>query len=185
MPTPLITIASYQLAHDLLDGPLAVNFKHVISINNPHTGAPRPLANHPGRHLVLEFHDYTRSSPFGGLDVVRLPSPEHVRRILEFAEGVRPDEHLLVHCAAGISRSSAAALAVIASRLEPSEESARRAVDELLDVKEAIRPNEDMVEYTDAALGYSGHLAAAWATTFGRGWTVPRRLADLEPDDFQ
>lgn len=184
MPIPPITIASYQLAHELLGSAAGMRFKHVISINNPDEEPPRTIGDHPGRHLFLEFHDVTREHTWGDATP---PTRRHLERVVEFAGGILPDEPVLVHCAAGVSRSSAAALAVIASRLEPSEASATRAYEALLEAKQAIRPNEDMVAHTDQLLGYDGHLVRGWNRLFGgHGSTIwmPPSLADLEPDDF-
>lgn len=182
MPVPPITIASYQFAYDLLGSVPGSKFKHVISINNPTEDPPRPLRNHPGRHLVLHFHDTTRGSGLGGVP----PRRRDVAQILEFARGIGPDDPVLVHCTAGISRSSAAALAVIASKLEPSRSSAQRAFRELLDVKDTIRPNTDMVALADAQLGYGGELVACWHRVWGGSELIwmPPELADLEPEDF-
>jgi predicted protein tyrosine phosphatase len=152
MTLPRITIASYELANDLLGSTAGLVYDHVISINNPKEEPPRPLRAHQGRHLVMHFHDIT--GPGGGGMVP--PSRKDVKRIIEFAEDIEEDHDVLVHCAAGISRSSAAALAVIASKLRPSPSNAQRAIKEVLDVKSIIHPNRDMVVDTDKLLGYGG-----------------------------
>jgi len=90
---------------------------------------------------------------------------------------------------AGISRSSAAALAVIASKLAgaPDIKRATRAFSELLDVKREIHPNRDMVEYIDEQLEFKGSLVKARGMVFGGGelvW-VPPQLDALEPEDFE
>ena len=85
-----------------------------------------------------------------------------------------------IHCAAGISRSSGAALAVIASKLEPGPASAMKAVQEVMKIKQIIHPNQNMVVDADDILGYQGSLAAAYRSTFQGGellWVPP------EPDE--
>lgn len=182
MTLPNITIASYQLAYDLLGSTVGLQFQHVISINNPKEEPPRPLQQHPGRHLVLHFHDITGPSGGGML----APSTKDVKDILEFAEGIELQDEVLVHCAAGISRSSAAALGIIASKLEPSAENGTRAVQEVLNIKSIIHPNRDMVVDVDKLLGYQGALLAAHGAAFEGSellW-LPPGLRDMEPEDF-
>lgn len=183
MTFPNITISSYQHAYDLLGSTVGLQFKHVISINNPKEHPPRPLADHPGRHLILHFHDIT-GPPAGD---VYGPSRKDVEDILEFAEDIEQDHDVLVHCAAGISRSSAAALGILASKLEPSKENGARAIKELLDVKRVIHPNTDMVADIDHLLEYDGHLVKALHDVFGDQevlW-MPPELEALTPDDFE
>jgi predicted protein tyrosine phosphatase len=188
MTVPRITIASYQLAYDLLGSAPGLAFKHVISINNPEEEPPRPLKKHPGRHLVLHFHDLTRDSGRSSLPYAPemvLPSAEDVSKILDFAEDIEEDHDVLVHCAAGISRSSAAALGIIASKVEPR--SAREAIKELLDVKRTIHPNRDMVTDIDKQLGYEGRLVQAYGLAFNGGELIwmPPELENLDPDAFE
>lgn len=181
MTLPSITIASYQFAYDLLASAVSSKFTHVISINNPGEEPPRSLKAHQGQHLLLAFHDIT-DPPSGGMVP---PSRKDVEKILAFAENIEPEHEVLVHCAAGISRSSAAALAIIASKLEPTAANAQLAIETLLAIKDIIHPNHNMVVDTDHLLGYGGHLRAAYASTFEGGsllW-MPASLRDLEPED--
>jgi predicted protein tyrosine phosphatase len=165
---PRLHIASYQLAEGLLSSPVAARITHVVSINDPETGPPRDLEGHPGQHLVLHFHDVP--APGHGWTV---PSREHVQKILQFADQLDERHEVLVHCAAGISRSSAAALAIIASKLEPSPRSGLEAVRRVMNVKKSIYPNTLMVEFTDGILGYRGTLMSAHRSTFGEPFVIP------------
>jgi len=177
---PNITIASFELADELLGSTVGGQFQHVISINNPGESPPRPLRDHPGRHLVLYFHDITDPASYGGLVP---PSTEDMRKILKFAEGIKGGQDVLVHCAAGISRSSAAALAILASKLEPSSESAFQAIQEIMQAKKIVHPNQNMVVDADKLLGYGGALIAAYRSVFSDGpliW-MPFELMSLEP----
>ena len=96
---------------------------------------------------------------------------EDVRRILAFGARIMPvlrerQKKLLIHCYAGVSRSSAAALAILAQDklaqgLPPTRETARLALRELLEACEATpKPNMLMGDFIDAALGFNGALAA-------------------------
>lgn len=160
---PDIVIASRDLASNLLRRSF-VAFRHVISINDGDDHPPRVVQNRPGRNLILRFHDITHEDE----DLVP-PCGNDVAKIISFADGIQPQETVLVHCNAGISRSSAAALTVIASMLEPTKKNAERAVEELLRVKEAIRPNWLMVKFADEQLSYKGTLLGAYREAFGAG----------------
>jgi hypothetical protein len=70
----------------------------------------------PPEQLVLRFDDI--SIPMDGYIE---PNEVDIKRALSFADKIG-DGPLLVHCHAGISRSSAIALAIIAERLGPGKE---------------------------------------------------------------
>lgn len=63
--------------------------------------------------LRLYFDDISERTGFGVV-----PEAEHVREVLSWAEG---KERFLVHCAAGISRSSAMAFAIACLHHPPEE----------------------------------------------------------------
>lgn len=160
---PDIDILSRQHARDLLRH-VSSKVEHLVSISDPKDGPPREVESHHGRKLVLVFDDY--SDPASG---IVLPSQNDVERVVEFSKGIRPGEYVLCHCNAGISRSSAAALAIIAARMNPSAENAMTAVAELVRIKNMVHPNKRMVSFADEILGYGGDLRRAHASTFQGG----------------
>ena len=91
------------------------------------------------------------------------PRQEHVAALLEFGRDLMiepPDDaHLLVHCHAGISRSSAAMTLILAQGLP--HVSGKSIVGEVLRIREKAWPNLRMVEMGDAMLGRDGELVAA------------------------
>ena len=98
-----------------------------ISINNPDEEPPPALKGHPGKHLILHFHDISQAnSPSSQLAGFLPPEQQDVQHIIKFAEDMDSSSEVLCHCAAGISRSSAAALIIIASKLEPGTVSPSR-----------------------------------------------------------
>ena len=152
--TPSISIASYDLAEDLLGSRVGFQFTHIISINNPGEEPPKPLENHPGKHLILHFHDISVNPGKGNFTT---PGLDHVKAIIKFAETMDSNSNVLSHCAAGISRSSAAALIIIASKMEVSSINAMKAIQDVLAIKNIIHPNAIMVRLADEEL--SGDLA--------------------------
>ena len=182
--TPSISIASYDLAEDLLGSTVGLQFSHVISINNPEEEPPKPLENHPGKHLVLHFHDISVNPGKGNFTN---PGRDHVKAIIKFAKTMTSSSNVLSHCAAGISRSSAAALIIIASKMEVSSINAMKAIQDVMAIKQIIHPNAIMTRMADEELGWDGRLMAAHSSTFTGGdllW-MPPELENLTPEDIK
>lgn len=113
------------------------------------------------KHLKLTFHDI--SEPMEGFNP---PRREHVEQIVDFAAGWDRSEPLLIHCWAGISRSTAAALTTMCL-LHPDADEADLAR-ELRRISPSATPNRLMVGYADDILARRGRLVAA-AEAIGRG----------------
>ncbi|MDB5503717.1 MAG: hypothetical protein JWR89_3619 [Tardiphaga sp.] len=112
------------------------------------------------RHLQLTFHDITVPTP--GLIP---PDTETMQAILGFGRDAAPERPMLIHCWAGISRSSAAAY-VIACDRNPGFESEMAA--ELRRRSPSVTPNRLMVQLADDLLGRRGVMVDAIAR-IGRG----------------
>lgn len=170
-----ILIASADEAERILLSDESARIDGLISINDP--GKPPPdavvLAN---LRLVLHFHDTSQHHDEPGLQGLKPPHPADTRRIIGFAASFDPGATLLIHCGHGISRSAAAALTVLASRVEPSHPAARKVMCDLMAIKRGLSPNQAMVHYADDALGWSGKLFAAYRLAFKAGsaiWSPP------------
>ena len=110
----------------------AAGVTHVLSILGPNSPDPPELAAFaPHRRLILRFHDVVEPQP----DQIA-PTREDVERLLVFGREVSetPEAHLLVHCRAGVSRSTAAA-ALILMQANPEWPASAA-----LDAVAAIRP---------------------------------------------
>lgn len=127
----------------------------VVTVEDPgrRNGLRFHSSPHPD-HIVLRFEDVDVVD-----ETVAMPRPGHVDAVLRFARE-NPDGTLLVHCKAGIARSTALALAVIADRLGPGRE--REAVAELLSARPEAAPNLLMLGFADDLLERSGRLVEAW-----------------------
>ena len=84
---------------------------------------------------------------------------EDVRKIIRLAEDLRSRRgRVLIHCEAGVSRSTAAALVMYACWLGPGRE--REAMIRVLAQRPIAIPNRRIVELADRLLDRRGRLAA-------------------------
>lgn len=134
---------------------------HVLTLLGPEAKDPTCGDAH---HLILRFNDIT--APMVGYTA---PSAGTVRSILDFGTRWRAaatGAPLLVHCFAGISRSTAAAYILACAFAEPGRED---------DIAMALRgasptatPNRLMIELADGALSREGRMIRA-VESLGRG----------------
>lgn len=148
----------------------------------PRSRLPAMLQAHaPGRVIALRSPDaqlYSFDLPRGAVldlafnDVAEdregLVSPQaaHVAALLDFAGAWDRRAPLLIHCYAGISRSTAAAL-VVAAALAPQRDEAELA-QTLRRLAPEATPNPYLVRLADEMLGRDGRLAEA-VRGIGRG----------------
>jgi len=130
----------------------------VVSLLDPEGSFPDLGPDYVGRHLRLGFHDIC----VPGEHLV-MPSAEHVAALLGFLRAWDRNDPLLIHCRAGISRSTAAAF-VAACYANPDTSEYEIAV-ALRRAAPLARPNETLVRLADAALGRSGRMSEAIAAT--------------------
>lgn len=132
---------------------------HVLSILDPGWPEPDEFDRwEPHDRLQLRFNDVIDD---GSDREVKPPTAEHVARLLEFGRSLPPvgSVHLLVHCHAGISRSTAAAILVLAQR-DPTRD-AHDIVDQIARRRPQAWPNLRMIEMGDRMLGREGGLVDA------------------------
>ncbi len=111
-----------------------------------------------------------------------LPARGHVEEILRFGadlaawKAVKGEGHLLVHCHAGVSRSTAAMLCLLAqANPEQDEESL---FERLRRIRPRAWPNSLLVGHTDDLLGRGGRLTAALSRHYGLQIRRDPSLAD-------
>jgi len=140
----------------------AAGVSHVLSILNPGWPVP-PAFGAFGEHerLELRFHDVIEENP--GMEP---PRPEHVAALLAFGRGLSPGAHLLVHCHAGVSRSTASMALILAQALP--DRPAPEIIQEVLLIRPRAWPNLRIIEMGDAALSRGGTLVAAAAEAYRR-----------------
>ena len=125
----------------------------IITIENSGIKEPFRVESGYPPQCVLTFDDVTTPG-----DSWLLPDERHVCSALAFARQW-DQPFLLIHCNAGMSRSPAMALAILADWLGEGKED--KAVRELLKVARLCTPNRLVVEIADRVLARDGSLLKA------------------------
>lgn len=134
---------------------------HVVSLLDPGTPFPELQGYANERHLRLPIHDIEQE--IDGFDVL---CDRRMRTILEFVDTWERDEPILIHCYAGISRSTATAfITACAHNPDCDEEEIATA---LRAASPSASPNRRFVALADAELGRSGRMTRA-IEAIGRG----------------
>jgi predicted protein tyrosine phosphatase len=143
---------------------------HVLSLLDP--GWPEPEAFgifDPHRRLELRFHDVIDANP-GCIP----PQRPDVEQLLSFGRDLANAKagHLLVHCHAGVSRSTAAATLIVAQARpdRPAEE----ALQTIVRRRPRAWPNLRILELGDVLLGRRGEIVGAARAHY-------RRVLEREP----
>ena len=141
---------------DELHGHAGAGFTHVLSILDPDWPRPSAFDAYPvHRRLQLRFHDVIDDPDPEGQEP---PALAHVQRLLDFGRTFEA-ARLLVHCHAGISRSTAASILLLA-QAEPAR-GADDIVAQIVEIRPKAWPNLLMIEMGDTLLDRKGALVAA------------------------
>jgi predicted protein tyrosine phosphatase len=128
--------------------------RHIVTLLRLTERVVRPAQILPENHLVLAVDDIT--SPLEGYTA---PGEEHVERLIEFAGRWDRTSPMVVHCFAGISRSTAGAF-VAACAINPERDEREIA----LAIRRASRtaqPNARIVGIADRLLERDGRMIRA------------------------
>jgi len=153
-----------------LDEHCAAGVTHVLSILDPDMLEPPAFAAFaPHRRLALRFHDIIETCPN-----CFAPQRADVERLLAFGRELIEESpaHLLIHCHAGVSRSTASA-ALILAQTRP-DRPALEALEAVSQIRPRAWPNLRILEFGDELLGRNGEIVAAVAAIY-------RRVLDREP----
>jgi predicted protein tyrosine phosphatase len=149
-----------------LDAHCAAGVTHVLSILDPDYDDPPAFAAFPPHHrLALRFHDVIEDVIDARPDYLP-PSRSDVARLLGFGLDLihTPDPHLLIHCHAGVSRSTASAALILAQAWPDRPASA--ALGAVAAIRPRAWPNLRILEFGDALLGRNGEIVTAVAAIY-------------------
>jgi predicted protein tyrosine phosphatase len=139
----------------------AIGARSMVTLINDASSVKRPETIAPERHLKLSMSDIT--DPLEGHV---LPEESHVAQLLDFVRAWDRAQPLLIHCYAGVSRSTAAAfIAVCALKPDAAESELAQVIRAL---SPTATPNARLVAVADDMLGRQGRMSAA-IETIGRG----------------
>lgn len=133
----------------------------LLTLMKAGTAIARPEGIREGRHCIVEVSDI--AAP---LDGHILADETHIGRVLDFVAAWDRTEPLVIHCYAGISRSTAAAY-IAACALAPERDEGAIA-DALRAAAPSATPNPLFIAVADRMLGRDGRMSAAIAR-IGRG----------------
>lgn len=127
---------------------------HLITLLDPTDDMPTPEGISGLRHLKLGMHDISAKSPDH-----TAPDEMHVRELLAFAREWNRSQPMIVHCWAGISRSTASAFAIACMMGEPGRE--REIAMMLRQRAPHAQPNTRIVAFADHLLDRKGRMVDA------------------------
>ncbi|MCO5065515.1 MAG: tyrosine phosphatase family protein [Rhizobiaceae bacterium] len=133
----------------------------LISLLSEGTALERPRSIEAANHLYVTMHDISEAQ-----EGMTLPGEDHVHGILDFARGWDRRRPLVVHCYAGISRSTATAY-MIAAAFAPGRSEAELART-LRRLSPSATPNQRMIALADHILRREGRMVRA-IQDIGRG----------------
>ena len=150
-PTASVHVCALRHIPEVLE---RTGASHLISAINADLIPATPVGLSADRHLKLDMHDIIEV-----LDGATAPAEEHVRQLIEFVRTWDREAPLLIHCYAGLSRSTASAfIALCALNPQASEKAIALA---LRQASDTAVPNRRFVGLADAFLKRDGRMLAA------------------------
>jgi len=147
----MIHVCSLARLHETID---STGARHVVTLLAREDRLSRPAAIAPENHLWLQLHDI--NAPLEGHVP---PEAEHVEELLAFVRRWPRDTPLVVHCYAGISRSTAAAFVSVCALNPLSDEAA--VAQALRRASATATPNARIVALADGLLERRGRMVKA------------------------
>jgi predicted protein tyrosine phosphatase len=147
----MIHVCSLARLYDTVD---QTGARHIVTLLRLTDRVERPRQIAPENHLVLQVDDI--SMPMDGYT---LPGDEHVAKLIAFAGQWDRAAPMVVHCFAGISRSTAGAF-VAACALNPGRDEMQIAWD-IRRASRTAQPNARIVAIADRLLARNGRMVRA------------------------
>lgn len=145
---------------------------HLITLLDPQTMIETPAGIEPGRHLRLSVHDI--EAPYQGM---LAPAAADVEQVLAFGGAWDGADPLLIHCFAGISRSTASAFVIACARNPRADE--RDIAMRLRAASPHAFPNRRIVALADDILDRRGRMLEAVEAMGGNGFVPEGAPFDL------
>lgn len=158
LPVPTLHVAPLS---KLAATVAACRASHLVTLINVGTAVERPPSIAAERHLFLGLSDISQP-----MDGHVLAGVQEMERLIGFMRSWDREAPMVVHCWAGISRSTAAAY-IAACALAP-ERDEEEAADALRRAAPSATPNPRLIALADGALGRGGRMIRAIAR-IGRG----------------
>jgi predicted protein tyrosine phosphatase len=153
----------------------ATQASHVLTVMGKVEQVRRPETIQANNHLLISMDDITEE-----IDGFVAPSAEHVARVLAFVRAWDRRAAMVIHCYAGISRSTASAFAA-ACALNPGrdEEAIAR---QIRAASPSAYPNRRIVTLADQALGRDGRMVRALDAIGPGDMSIAGRPFEVELD---
>ncbi len=135
--------------------------RHIVTLINNETLVDRPERVEIGNHLFLSMHDICDPA-----DGMVCPSETHVDELLDFVRRWDRETPIVIHCYAGISRSTAAAFTAYCAMRPDLNEAA--IAGRIRARSPEATPNMRIVQMADDILDRQGRMVEAVAS-IGRG----------------
>jgi predicted protein tyrosine phosphatase len=132
----------------------ATGARYVLTVMGNVAKAERPASILEANHLKISMDDITEAA-----EGFVAPSAGHVEQVLNFARNWTRDAPMVIHCYAGISRSTASAFAA-ACLLNPHRDELSIAR-QIRKASPSAFPNRLIVRLADEALGRQGRMLHA------------------------
>ena len=132
----------------------ATGASHILTVMANVAQVRRPESVIEANHLRVQMDDITEQ-----MDGFVAPSGRHIEQVLAFVRGWDRQAPLVVHCYAGISRSTASAFAAVCA-LNPHRDEISIAR-QIRQASPIASPNRLIVSLADKALGREGRMLRA------------------------
>ena len=157
---PNITIAGLDEVEMLAGTP----FTKIISINDAHLeeegGYERRInAYFPKAKSIFSYFDDVDYQTEDG------PQENGITLLLDFSQRFTVADKILIHCRAGISRSTAMAYAVVCQHTKPGQET--KALAYICKIRPQLFPNRLIIKMADRILKREGRLMTSVKTHLG------------------
>jgi len=166
----MIHVCSLSRLHNVVE---TTGAEHVVTLIRDTSRVTRPRSILEENHLILSIDDIEDE-----LEGMVAPAETHVADLLTFVQRWQRAKPIVVHCFAGISRSTAAAF-ITACAIQPEREE-REIARAIRDASVTAQPNPRIVAFGDKLLGREGRMVDA-VRAIGKGSFGGAWIEEAEP----